>query len=49
MSVDRHLIEETLSSQPLFKGKLLNAFCDTVRFCPMAAPQRANILSTRAR
>ena len=31
MSVDRHLIEETLSSQPLFKGKLLNAFCDTVR------------------
>ncbi|WP_297571767.1 NUDIX domain-containing protein [uncultured Deefgea sp.] len=31
MSADRHLIEETLSSQPLFKGKLLNAFCDTVR------------------
>lgn len=31
MSVDRHLIEEKISSQPLFKGKLLNAFCDTVR------------------
>ena len=29
--MDRHLIEEKITSQPLFKGKLLYAICDTVR------------------
>ena len=31
MSVDCHLIEEKIASQPVYQGALLKAYCDTVR------------------
>ena len=41
---DRHLIEEKLSSQELFKGRLLHAFHDTVRLPDGSAASREYIV-----
>ena len=41
---DQHLIEERLTSQELFKGRLLHAFCDTVRLPDGSSASREYIL-----
>ena len=41
---DQHLIEERLTGQELFKGRLLHAFCDTVRLPDGSSASREYIL-----
>lgn len=46
--VDRHLIEEKLSSEELFKGRLLHAFRDTVRLPDGASASREYVAHSGA-